>query len=69
MSTAAGDSLPTWLRGILRCPVGHHELVDEVDDDGRAVLVCAEDCGGVRRVYRIDDGIPVLLDHEAQTRV
>ncbi len=57
-----------WLRRILRCPVGHHELVDDTDPEGNPVLVCAKACGGpgARRMYRIDDGIPVLLADEAR---
>lgn len=56
-----------WVREILRCPVGRHELVDETDAEGNPVLVCAQDCGapGQRRSYPITDGIPVLLADDA----
>lgn len=58
-----------WLRDILRCPVGRHELLDQTDASGAPVLVCAEDCGapGLRRSYPVTDGIPVLLAEEATT--
>lgn len=56
-----------WARQLLRCPVGLHELVDGVDEQGAAVLRCAQDCGepGRRRQYPVVDGIPVLLADEA----
>ena len=56
-----------WVRSILRCPVGQHELVDETDQDGHPVLQCVEDCGapGRRRRYPWRDGIPVLLVDDA----
>ncbi|MGB3830008.1 MAG: hypothetical protein WA962_14665 [Ornithinimicrobium sp.] len=59
--------MESWVRDILRCPVGLHPLVDDTDDQGAAVLVCDTDCGatGQRRRYRFDHGIPVLLAHEA----
>lgn len=60
--------LEPWVREILRCPVGRHELVDGTDEAGRPVLVCAQDCGapGRRRQYPVQDGIPVLLADEAR---
>jgi len=60
--------IDTWLREILRCPVGLHELVDSTGPDGRPELQCAVDCGapGQRRGYPIEDGIPVLLADESR---
>lgn len=57
-----------WLREILRCPVGRHELVDATGPDGSPELQCAQDCGapGQRRGYPVQDRIPVLLEHEAR---
>ncbi|HLS40470.1 MAG TPA: hypothetical protein VK038_06880 [Ornithinicoccus sp.] len=59
--------LQPWVREILRCPVGKHELVDVVDEAGEPALECAVDCGGpgTRRRYPVRDGIPVLLADEA----
>ena len=56
-----------WVREILRCPVGLHELVDVVDDEGRPALQCAVDCGspGRRLRFPVSDGIPVLLADDA----
>lgn len=64
---ADGAALPAWLRELLRCPVGGHELLDCTTAEGGPALCCAEDCSqpGRRRVYRIEDGIPVLLADEA----
>lgn len=61
------NELEPWVRQILRCPVGRHELVDVVDGAGEPVLECAEDCGqeGTRRQYPVRSGIPVLLADEA----
>ncbi len=61
-------TIDPWVREILRCPVGRHELVDETDESGAPVLVCAQDCGaaGQRRVFPIVDGIPVLLADDAR---
>ncbi len=61
-------SMPRWLRDILVCPAGRHPLVDSVGPDGGPELLCAQDCAGpgVRRAYRIDDGIPILLLDEAR---
>jgi uncharacterized protein YbaR (Trm112 family) len=62
------DTIDPWLREILRCPVGLHELVDATGPDGSPELQCAADCGGAgqRRAYRIDDGVPVLLADESR---
>lgn len=56
-----------WVREILRCPVGRHELVDVEDEQGAPALQCAEDCDGPgrRRRYPVSDGIPVLLADDA----
>ena len=56
-----------WVREILRCPVGGHELVDVVDEDGLPALQCAQDCDGPgrRRRFPVVDGIPVLLADDA----
>ncbi|NNG40210.1 hypothetical protein HJ588_13135 [Flexivirga sp. ID2601S] len=61
-------TLDPWLREILRCPVGLHELVDATGTSGDPELHCAADCGGPgqRRAYRIDAGVPVLLADEAR---
>ncbi|HLS46649.1 MAG TPA: hypothetical protein VK045_14570 [Ornithinicoccus sp.] len=63
------DAIEPWVREILRCPVGRHELVDATSETGEPVLECAEDCGGPgqRRQYPITDGIPVLLESDATT--
>ncbi len=63
------ETIEPWVRDILRCPMSRHELVDAQDEAGRAVLECAEDCGGPgqRRQYPIIDGIPVLLESDATT--
>lgn len=57
----------SWVREILRCPVGGHPLVDVVDEQDRPALQCAEDCDGPgrRRRYPVSDGIPVLLADDA----
>lgn len=61
-------TIEPWLRDILRCPVCRQELIDATSPDGSPELQCAADCGepGVRRGYRVDDGIPVLLADEAR---
>lgn len=63
------DAIEPWVREILRCPVGRHELVDTTNEVGEPVLECAEDCGGSgrRRQFPITDGIPVLLESDATT--
>lgn len=64
----SSTTIDPWLREILRCPVGLHELVDATGPDGSPELQCAADCGGPgqRRGYRIDDGVPVLLADESR---
>lgn len=61
------ETIQPWVRELLRCPVGRHPLVDGTDDEGRPVLVCAQDCPGPgrRRHYPVTDGIPVLLVGES----
>lgn len=61
------STIEPWLREILRCPVTQQELVDGTGPDGRAELQAREpDADGVRRAYRVEDGIPVLLAEEAR---
>ncbi len=64
----SSPTIEPWLRDILRCPVCRQELVDGTSAGGAPELQCASDCGepGVRRGYRVDDGIPVLLADEAR---
>ncbi|GAB3495567.1 Trm112 family protein [Flexivirga sp.] len=64
----SSTTIEPWLREILRCPVGLHELIDATGPDGAAELQCAADCGGPgqRRGYRIDGGVPVLLADESR---
>jgi uncharacterized protein len=66
--TGESSAMPAWLRGILVCPVCHAALVDQTGPDGRAELVCAQDCDtpGTRRAYQVEDGIPVLLPDQAR---
>ncbi|CAM3253685.1 Trm112 family protein [Stackebrandtia soli] len=52
-------SLDPALLDILACPDTHHAPLDY--DEAAQTLTCTE-CG---RVFRIDDGIPVLLLSEA----
>ena len=52
-----------WLRELLRCPQCHAELRDTADDAGAPQLACTSSTCGL--VYRVDDGIPVLLVDEA----
>lgn len=61
-------TMEPWVRQILRCPVGRHELVDATDEQGQPVLECAEDCGGPGRrlQFPVTDGIPVLLADDAR---
>jgi uncharacterized protein len=49
---------------ILVCPAdrGPLVLVEDVDDTGTALLYNPR----LRRAYRVEDGIPVLLVHEAR---
>ncbi|WP_168581930.1 Trm112 family protein [Gephyromycinifex aptenodytis] len=65
--TSMSPTITPWLREILRCPVGGHELVDAIGPDGTPELQCSQDCGdGVRRAYRVENGIPVLLVQESR---
>jgi uncharacterized protein YbaR (Trm112 family) len=59
----ATPTIEPWLRDILRCPACGGHLLDHQDAPSSQVngLICA-DC---RLLYRIDDGIPVLLVDEA----
>lgn len=58
------STLAPWLREILRCPACHSELLDTVAESGAEELTCASaECG---LIYRIDDGVPVLLVDEAR---
>ncbi len=63
MSTPT-HSIEPWLIDILRCPVGLHPLRPDVNLKGEPVLACAQDCPepGSTRHYRIENGIPVLLE-------
>lgn len=64
MSTVTIDP---WLREILRCPVTHSELLDDVDVDSAPVLVSTvvDESRGGRLQYPVRDGIPVLLADDA----
>lgn len=68
MSSPTTPTIAPWLREILRCPVGGHELVDAIGPDGAPELQCAHDCGdaGCRRAYRVENGIPVMLAEESR---
>ncbi|CCH78393.1 conserved hypothetical protein [Nostocoides japonicum T1-X7] len=52
-----------WLREILRCPACRGELAD-AGDPAAPELACTN--AGCGLVYRVDDGIPVLLVDEAR---
>lgn len=67
--TTRPGAIEPWVREILRCPVGQHELVDVTNEAGAPVLECAQDCDGPgqRRQYPVTDGIPVLLVSDATT--
>jgi uncharacterized protein YbaR (Trm112 family) len=57
-------SIEPWLREILVCPRCHSELADRQSAAGTPELRCtSSECG---LVYRVEDGIPVLLIDEAQ---
>jgi uncharacterized protein YbaR (Trm112 family) len=57
-------SIESWLREILVCPKCHSTLVDGESLTGSAELRCTSpECG---LIYRVDDGIPVLLIDEAR---
>ncbi len=61
------STIEPWLREILRCPVTKQVLVDGTGPGGTPELQALEpDAHGVRRAYRIDGGIPVLLVDEAR---
>ncbi|GAB97407.1 hypothetical protein BJY21_003764 [Kineosphaera limosa] len=67
MSTDKTATIDPWLREILRCPVTKSELVDGVGPDGTPELQASQaDADGVRRAYRVEGGIPVLLADEAR---
>lgn len=63
------EAIQPWVREILRCPIGRHELVDATNEAGDPVLECAQDCGGPgqRHQFPITEGIPVLLESDATT--
>ena len=66
-TTTPARPIEPWLREILRCPITHQVLVDGTGPDGTPELQAPEpDAQGVRRAYRIDGGIPVLLVDEAR---
>lgn len=67
MTDSSPSTIEPWLREILRCPVTKQELVDGAGPDGTPELQAREpDSGGVRRAYRVEGGIPVLLADEAR---
>jgi uncharacterized protein YbaR (Trm112 family) len=58
-------SIEPWLREILVCPKCHAALADTESLTGSPELTCTSgDCG---LIYRVDDGIPVLLIDEARS--
>lgn len=59
-------TLQPWLVDILACPCEHHARLDydPVAADGSGELACTT-CD---RVFRVEEGIPVLLLEEARTR-
>lgn len=69
-TTTEGTPIEPWLRDILRCPAGRHELIDVTDEAGEPAFECAEACEtaapeGNRLRFPIRDGIPVLLIDDA----
>ncbi len=62
------EFIAMWVREILRCPVCRGRLEDATSANDQSALRCAADCDapGLRRLYRIDQGIPVLLADEAR---
>jgi uncharacterized protein YbaR (Trm112 family) len=57
-------SIEPWLREILVCPRCHASLADGESLTGEPELECtSEECG---LIFRVDDGIPVLLIDEAR---
>ncbi|MDQ2757975.1 MAG: hypothetical protein M3Y71_15710 [Actinomycetota bacterium] len=60
------SSTTDWPRSILRCPACHSELADGTGPQGPE-LQCTDTTGAeCALAYRIDDGVPVLLVHEAR---
>jgi hypothetical protein len=57
-------SIEPWLREILVCPACHSALADQEGPTGSPELRCTSSACGL--VYRVDDGIPVLLIDEAR---
>ena len=57
-------AIESWLREILRCPACRSALRDTTGPGGEPELSCT----GCSLVYRVDDGIPVLLVDEARDR-
>lgn len=59
-------SLQPWVLDILACPCEQHASLDydATAADGAGELACT----ACDRVYRIDEGIPVLLLDEARRR-
>jgi uncharacterized protein YbaR (Trm112 family) len=53
-----------WLREILVCPRCHSSLEDDESLTGDPELRCTSATCGL--IYRVDDGIPVLLIDEAR---
>ena len=60
---AASAPIEPWLREILRCPACHAELADAQGPGGPELHCTSPECG---LMYRIDDGVPVLLVDEAR---
>ncbi|PRY55837.1 hypothetical protein BCF74_12114 [Knoellia remsis] len=56
-------TMEPWLREILRCPNCRAELRDETGAEGPELACTNTECG---LVYRVDDGVPVLLVDEAR---
>lgn len=59
-------SLAPWVLEILACPCERHAPLDYDVDAAAGAGELA--CTGCDRVFRIDDGIPVLLLDEAERR-
>lgn len=59
-------TMEPWLREILRCPNCRAELRDESGETGPELVCTSGACG---LIYRIDDGVPVLLVDEARKPV
>ena len=57
-------SIEPWLREILVCPKCHASLADDESLTGDPELRCMSASCGL--IYRVDDGIPVLLIDEAR---